>query len=147
MDARRRVPRAMVTTMIAGGITSFLLVAGLSLAIPGNNLAKVVTLGVPYIFSSSVHTSALSDALLALVCLAFFSCGLSVQAAGSRVLFSYGRDGQLPANRSLPRISPKLRTPVVAPLVVTVVPALFALLARATPPSRCTSCSSHTRQR
>ncbi len=133
VDARRRVPRAMVTTMIVGGITSFVLVAGLSLAIPGDNLSKVVTLGVPYIFSSSVHTSALSDVLLVLICLAFFSCGLSVQAAGSRVLFSYGRDDQLPASKSLRKISPTLRTPVFAVLVVTVVPALFALLARATP--------------
>jgi amino acid transporter len=133
VEARRRVPRAMITTMIVGGITSFLLVAGLALAIPGDNLSKVVTLGVPYIFSSNVHTSALSDTLLVLICLAFFSCGLSVQAAGSRVLFSYGRDDQLPGSRSLRRISTSFRTPVVAVLVVTVLPALFALLARATP--------------
>ena len=133
VDAQRRVPRAMVTTMIVGGITSFVLVAGLALAVPVDNLSKVVTLGVPYIFSSSVHTSALSDTLLVLICLAFFSCGLSVQAAGSRVLFSYGRDDQLPASKSLRKISSTLRTPVVALVVVTIVPALFALLARATP--------------
>jgi len=133
VDARRRVPRAMVTTMIVGGITSFVLVAGLILAIPGSNLSKVISGGVPFIISSNIHSSALADAVLVLICLAFFSCGLSVQAAGSRVLFSYGRDDQLPASAALRRISPRLRTPVVAIVVATILPALFALLARATP--------------
>jgi amino acid transporter len=133
VDARRRVPRAMVTTMVVGGITSFVLVAGLILAIPGASLSKVITGGVPYIISSNIHSRALADAALVLICLAFFSCGLSVQAAGSRVLFSYGRDNQLPASRTLRKISPRFRTPVAAVLVATVLPVLFALLARATP--------------
>jgi len=133
VDARRRVPRAMVTTMIVGGITAFVLVAGLSLAIPGSNLSKVITGGVPYILSSNLHSSALVDTVLVLICLAFFGCGLSVQAAGSRVLFSYARDNQLPASGALRFISKRFRTPVVAVLVATIIPALFALLARATP--------------
>ena len=133
VDARRRVPRAMVTTMIVGGITSFVLVAGLALAIPGSNLSKVITGGVPYIISSNIRSSALADTVLVLICLAFFSCGLSVQAAGSRVLCSYARDRQLPASRALRSISRRTKTPVAAVLVATVLPALFALLARATP--------------
>lgn len=133
VEARRRVPRAMVTTMIVGGITSFVLVAGLALAIPGSNLSKVISGGVPYIISANIHSSALADAVLVLICLAFFSCGLSVQAAGSRVLFSYARDDQLPASQPLRRISQRFKTPVAAVLVAAVLPALFALLARATP--------------
>jgi len=133
VDARRRVPRAMVTTMVVGGVTSFVLVAGLALAVPGSSLSKVVTGGVPYIISSDIHSTGLADAVLVLICLAFFSCGLSVQAAGSRVLFSYARDRQLPASKSVRHISSRTKTPVVAILVATVLPALFALLARATP--------------
>lgn len=133
VDARRRVPRAMVTTMVVGGITSFVLVGALALAIPGSSLAKVVSGGVPYIISSNIHSSALADAILVLICLAFFSCGLSVQAAGSRVLFSYARDNQLPFSPRMREISSRFRTPVVALVVLTVLPALFALLARATP--------------
>lgn len=133
VDARRRVPRAMVLTMVVGGITSFVLVGALALAIPGSSLSKVVSGGVPYIISSNIHSSALADAVLALICLAFFSCGLSVQAAGSRVLFSYARDEQLPFSPALREISRRFKTPVLALLVLTVLPALFALLARATP--------------
>jgi amino acid transporter len=133
VDARRRVPRAMVLTMVVGGITSFVLVAGLILAIPGHSFSSVVSGGVPYIISSNIHSSALADGILVLICLAFFSCGLSVQAAGARVLFSYARDDQLPASKALRAISPRFRTPVVSLLVLTVLPALFALLARYTP--------------
>lgn len=133
VDARRRVPRAMVTTMVVGGITSFVLVAGLALAIPGSSFSKVVTGGVPYIISSNIHSTGLADVVLVLICLAFFSCGLSVQAAGSRVLFSYARDHQLPGSGVLRSISRRTRTPIAAVVVATILPALFALLARATP--------------
>jgi amino acid transporter len=135
VDARRRVPRAMVLTMLVGGITSFVLVGALALATPGSGLAfgKVFSGGVAYVLSSNVHSSALVDALLVLICFAFFSCGLSVQAAGSRVLFSYARDNQLPASRALREISTRFRTPVVSLLVLTVLPAAFALLAHYTP--------------
>lgn len=133
VDAKRRVPRAMVTTMIVGGLTSFALVAGLALAIPGDDLSKVVSGGIPYIIATSVKTSGVSDAVLVLICLAFFSCCLSIQAAGSRVLFSYGRDNQLPASGWFRKIMPKVKTPVFAIFVCTALPILFALLVRATP--------------
>lgn len=69
-----------------------------------------------------------------LFCLAFFSCDLSVQAAGSRVLSSHARGCPLPASGALRSISRRMQTPVVAVLVANVLPALFALHARATPP-------------
>jgi amino acid transporter len=133
VEARRRVPRAMVATMVVGGITSFILVAALALSVPDHNVKGVTSGGVAYLFSANITSSALNDALLVLICLAFFSCGLAVQAAGSRVLFSYARDDQLPASRTLRTISPRFRTPVVALVVLTVLPVLFALLANANP--------------
>lgn len=133
VDAKRRVPRAMVTTMIVGGITSVVLVGGLLLAIPGTGITKAVTGGVPFIIATNAHTAALSDAVFVLICLAFFSCGLSIQAAGARVMYSYGRDDQLPISRAFRSISKRFKTPVVALAVAAVIPALFALLARATP--------------
>src|SRR5487761_1177762 len=59
VDARRRVPRAMVLTMVVGGITSLVLVGGLILAIPGHSFSNVVSGGVPYIISANIHSSAL----------------------------------------------------------------------------------------
>jgi amino acid transporter len=132
VDARRRVPRAMVLTMVVGGITSFVLVAGLILASPGG-IAAAYKDGVTGIISANIHSPVVDDLVLALICLAFFSCGTSVQAAGARVLFSYSRDDQLPASRTLRAVSPRFKTPVAALLVVGVIPILFALLTRFTP--------------
>jgi len=67
------------------------------------------------------------------VIFAFFSCGTSVQGAGSRLAFSYGRDGALPASKWISEVSPRFKTPVNALLAGAVVTVLFALLVFATP--------------
>ena len=134
VQARRRVPRAIVWTMIVGCITSFVLVAGFDLALPkGDGFAKTVTGGLPYLFSADLHHEALVQAVFVVVVLAFFSCGTSIQAAGARVIFSYSRDRQLPGSGGLARVTPLFRTPVAAILVCAVIPALFALLVHVNP--------------
>ena len=75
----------------------------------------------------------IQDLALFVVCFAFFSCGLAIQAAAARLIYSYSRDGALPASRSLSRVSPRFRTPVNALLVAAIIPVLFAALARFTP--------------
>ena len=52
--------------------------------------------GVPFILGQL--SSGMQDFLLLLIIFAFFSCGTSVQGAGSRLAFSFGRDGALPAS-------------------------------------------------
>ncbi|MGC8465338.1 MAG: APC family permease [Acidimicrobiales bacterium] len=132
-DAKRQVPKAMLTTMVVGGIVSFLLVAALTLSIPGHNLSKVIAGGVPYILSAQTSSVGLQDILLLVIVLAFFGCGTAVQAAGSRVLFSYARDNAMPFSASLRNVSKRWQTPVVAVAVAGILPVLFALLARINP--------------
>jgi amino acid transporter len=135
-DAGRQIPKAMRYSLIAGGVSSFVLVAALLLAIPDGpgGFAKAASFdgGIPYILSSNLSTS-LQDALTLLVIFAFFSCGTSVQGAGSRVAFSYARDGALPGAGWIARVHPTLRTPVNALLVGAVVPVLFTLLVNVNP--------------
>ena len=70
---------------------------------------------------------------LLLLIFAFFSCGSSVQGAGSRLMFSYARDGALPAAKSIAKVHPRFKTPVNALLAGAVVSALFVLFEFATP--------------
>ena len=132
-DAGRQVPRAMRHAMIWGGLTSFILMAALILAMPGHNpvAATVKGGGVPYILAQL--PSGLQDFLLLLIVFAFFSCGSSVQGAGSRLAFSYARDGSLPRSGWLSKVSPRFRTPVNALLSGSVITTLFALLVYAEP--------------
>jgi len=135
VDASRRVPRAMVYSLVVGGIVSMILVASLSLAIPTGPkaFATAVSQGVPYILSSAISAKFFQDLILFVICFAFFSCGLAVQGAGARLAFSYARDRAIPGHRLIRRISPRRKTPVGAILLGAIIPELLSLLVHFTP--------------
>jgi amino acid transporter len=133
-DAGRQVPRAMRLAVIWGGIGSIVLTAALLLAIPGKGNAGVsdaVGGGVPFILGQL--PSGVQDFLLLMIIFAFFSCGTSIQGAGSRLAFSYSRDEALPASSWISRVHPRFGTPVNALIGGAVVTALFVLLVFASP--------------
>jgi amino acid transporter len=118
----------MRLALIWGGIASFILVAALLLAMPAGPHAVADTAkgGVPFILSEL--PSWLQDGLLLLIIFAFFSCGTSVQGAGSRLAFSYARDGAVPGAGWIARVNQRFKTPVNALLVGAGVTVLFILL-------------------
>src|SRR4051794_18438691 len=127
-DASRQIPRAMRAALIWGGVASLVLTAGLLLAMPDHNpvAATVKGGGVPFILGQL--SEGMQDFLLCLIIFAFFSCGTSIQGAGSRLAFSFARDGALPASGWLSKIHARFRTPVHALLAGAVVTVLFVLL-------------------
>ena len=128
-DAGVKVPRSMRQALIWGGVSSFILIAALLLAMPSGNDPVGRTVnggGVPFILGEL--PSGLQDFLLLLIIFAFFSCGTSVQGAGSRLAFSFARDGALPGSGWLARVNPRFRTPTNALLAGAVVTMLFVLL-------------------
>lgn len=133
VDASRRVPKAMVSSLLVGGITSFVLVGALILAIPGGKLSAAATGGASFVVEANVGSHILQNIILALICFGFFSCGAAVQGAGARLAYSYARDGAIPGHGVIRRISPQFRTPVNALLLAAVIPALFTLLVHFTP--------------
>jgi amino acid transporter len=133
-DAGRKVPRAMRLAVIWGGIASLVLTAGLLLAIPGNGakgVSAAVNGGVPFILGQL--PSGVQDFLLLMIIFAFFSCGTSIQGAGSRLAFSYARDQALPRSSWISRVHPRFGTPVNALIAGAVVTVLFVLLVFASP--------------
>ncbi|MGW9025637.1 APC family permease [Streptomyces sp. NPDC055722] len=132
-DAGRQVPRSMRLSPLWGGVASFVLVAALLLAMPASDPvgATVKGGGVPFILGQL--PGGLQDFLLLVIIFAFFSCGTSVQGAGSRLMFSYARDGALPRASWVSRVHRRFRTPVNALLAGAVVTALFVLLEFASP--------------
>ncbi|HWD69333.1 MAG TPA: APC family permease [Solirubrobacteraceae bacterium] len=132
-DAGRLIPRAMRLALIWGGIASLVLTGGLLLAMPTHNAvgATVAGGGVPFILAQL--PTWLQDVLLVLIMYAFFSCGTSIQGAGSRLAFSYARDGALPASRWIAKVSHRHRIPVNALLGGAGVTILFILLVFVSP--------------
>ncbi len=128
-DAGVKVPRSMRQALVWGGAASFVLIAALLLAMPGGSdpVGKTVNGGgVPFILAEL--PSGLQDFLLLLIIFAFFSCGTSVQGAGSRLAFSYARDGALPGSGWLAKVNQRFKTPTNALLAGAVVTLLFVLL-------------------
>ena len=132
-DAGRQVPRAMRHALIWGGVSSFVLTGALLLSIPkgGKGLGDTVSGGVPFLLGEL--PSGLQDFLLLLIIFAFFSCGTSIQGAGSRLAFSYARDEALPGSKWIARVNQRFGTPVNALLGGAFVTTLFVLLVFASP--------------
>src|SRR5436190_1018006 len=132
-DAGRQVPKAMRWALIWGGIASFILIAALLLAMPKHNPvgATITGGGIPFILGQL--PSWLQDCLLLLIVFAFFSCGTSIQGAGSRLAFSYARDGALPGSSWIARVNQRFKTPVNALLMGAIVTVLYCLLIYANP--------------
>ena len=136
-EASKQVPRAMRQALVAGAITSFILVAALTLAIPNDPKSYATAAsfngGVPFILQSAIHSAFLRDIMLLAVIFAFFSCGSSIQGASARMLFSYARDNATPAPKFISKVSTKFQTPVNALLLGALIPLFFTLLVNVSP--------------
>ena len=128
-DPGRQIPRAMILTIVVGGVSAFASFAGYVLAAP--DLQAIVAGDdvdpIPAILESSLGTVG-SKLFLVVTVTAFLSCVLSLQAAGSRLLYAFARDRMLPASGWLARVSATRAVPINALLVVCVLPVLIALL-------------------
>jgi amino acid transporter len=132
-DAGRQVPRAMRLSLVWGGVSSFVLIGALLLAMPADNPVGQTVQGGGVAFILGQLPGGLQDALLLLIIFAFFSCGTSIQGAGSRLAFSYARDGALPGAGWIAQVHQRFRTPVNALLAGAAVTVLFVLLVFASP--------------
>lgn len=132
-DPSREVPRAMMWTLGVGGATTILLVFALILAVP--DLGAVIS-GADAAPIDSILAAQFGDVgskiALAMILFAFVSCTIAIQGASIRLVYSFARDGMIPAARTLSRVHPTFHMPPGAVLVATVVPAVITLLPSAT---------------
>ncbi len=128
-DPARRIPRAMIMTIFVGAISALFSFGGYVLAAP--NLEEIVAGEVadpiPAILEATLGTAG-AKVFLVIAVTAFISCVLSLQAAASRLLYSFARDGMLPGHVWLSKVSEKSKVPTNALIVACTVPALICLL-------------------
>jgi len=132
INPRRHVPRAMITALLVGGFTTLYAVFAFLYATPNMalamNAAKVPN-PIAYILTANLGPAA-SQIFSWIVVLAFLSCGAAVQAAATRVFYSYARDGMIFGHRWLRQVNPRFQTPTNALIASAVVSLLFSLSAR-----------------
>lgn len=127
-DPTRRIPKAMRMTIYVGGAASMFLCLSLLLAV--QDYAAIVDRTDPDLLTT-ILTSAFgtvgAKVVLAVVMLSFLSCTMSLMAAASRLMYSYGRDNMIVGARMLSYFATQRQVPSYAMTVAAVIPALIVL--------------------
>src|SRR5580700_6048854 len=127
-DAGRAIPKAMRMTIYIGGFAAMLVCLALVLAIPDLNAVLSGKDADPVTTTLRAAVGAIGlRAVIAVVMVSFFSCLISLEAATSRLLFSYGRDRMIFGSAHLSALSERTRVPLIALLVAGTVPAFIAI--------------------
>ncbi len=125
----RGIPKAMIFTILVGGVSALLSFGGYVMAAP--DLAGIVAgeIGdpIPAILEASLGPVG-AKIFLVIAITAFLSCVLSLQAAASRLLFSFARDEMLPGHKWLSKVSARTAVPTNALLVACSIPLLLCIL-------------------
>ncbi|MBI5245806.1 MAG: amino acid permease [Elusimicrobia bacterium] len=121
------IPKSMrMTIYVGGGAASFVCLA-LLLAVP--DMAAAVS-GADKDPVATTLQAAMGMTgfrlVIAVVMVSFLSCLLSLQAAASRLLFSFARDGMIFGSATFKKLSPRTKVPVAALIATGVIPALIA---------------------
>ncbi|HXF97166.1 MAG TPA: APC family permease [Gaiellaceae bacterium] len=131
-DARHQVPKAIVLSILCVGLVDILAAVALVLATP--DLGAVVSGAVADPVSGAVVAGLggwAEKPFLIVVVTSFIACGVAVQGATVRVIYSYSRDGMLPLSRVWRRVSPLNHSPIYATLLVAALSSLAFVYANA----------------
>lgn len=122
------IPKAMRMTIYIGGAAALFVCLALLLAVP--NMAAAISGADPDPVVTALQTAMGSVGVrmvIAVVLISFFSCLLSLQAATSRLLFSFGRDRMILGSSYLSRLSRRTHMPVAALLAAGFIPAAIVV--------------------
>ncbi|WP_031464270.1 APC family permease [Sciscionella sediminilitoris] len=122
---KRDVPRAIVLTVLVGGLFFIAVAWAGSIVFPDwHAITNLEAAG--FSLMGRVGGAALVSAFLVINVVGSVLCGTAAQVSTARVLYAMGRDGILP--RPLAYLHPRFRTPVVAACTVAVVSLVGLLL-------------------
>lgn len=127
-DPGRRIPKAMRMTIYVGGAAATFVCLALLMAVPdigavisGEDADPVTT-----VLTTGFGPTGLKI-VLGVVLISFLSCVMSLQAASSRLIYSYARDNMIAGSAALSRFSQTRHVPPVALLVAAAVPSLVII--------------------
>lgn len=122
------IPKAMRRTIYIGGAAAtfvclalVLSVADIPAVIAGKDVTPVDTL------LNTAFGSVGAKIVLGIVLISFLSCAMSLQAAASRLAYSYGRDDMIIGSRLLKKFSVSRHIPPYSLLLAAIVPAIIVL--------------------
>lgn len=103
VNAKHVVPRAMVRSLLLSGGVGMLFLMAITAAI--GDVAKVSADASPVaLILSETLGENVKTAMLVVVSLAIFACGLVIMVTNSRLIYAMARDGRLPASKHLTKV-------------------------------------------
>ncbi len=125
----RGIPKAMILSIVFGAVSAIVSFAGYLLAAP--NLAGImdgsIADPISEILNSTLGATG-AKAFIVVALMAFISCALSLQAALSRLIFSFARDEMLPASGVLKKLTATHAVPQNAMFVACILPMFVCVL-------------------
>ncbi|GAA1854953.1 APC family permease [Brevibacterium marinum] len=125
----RVIPKAMRMTIYVGGLASMFIALGLILAV--GSFEDIINGTIPdpitTIFLEAFGPIGFKF-VMAIVLISFLSCTISLQAAASRLMYSMGRDDQLPFSKFLRKFSGSRAVPPYALIVAGAIPSAVILI-------------------
>jgi amino acid transporter len=122
-NPRKEAPKAILYSIVGAFVIGGIFIWATLMAVPNLN-GGIKGAFSPAAVIDANFSNAFATTYLVVVSIAIFICLLSIQANVMRLCFGMARDEQLPASRYLRTVSPKLHTPWVACLVVTLLAAI-----------------------
>jgi amino acid transporter len=117
------VPRAMWQAVLASGVLGFLFLLAVTAAV--NDPIALAESGTPVAdVIQDVLGSFVGTALLVLVSIAIFACGLVILLTGVRLVWAMSRDERFPGWQVLHKVSPRTKTPLNATIAMTSIAAI-----------------------
>lgn len=114
LQAARRVPTAIIHSVLWAVVFAWLFSCAFVLAIPDMKEAAAQGWNVFFWTMDQVVPTGIKMVIYAIILVAQYICGLATVTSVSRMIFAFARDGGLPASGNLAAVSPKWRVPVAA---------------------------------
>src|SRR5207302_6182366 len=121
---RKEAPRAILYAIAGAFVIGGIFIWATLMAIPDTLQSGIKGALGPAAVIDANFSNAFATTYLTVVSIAIFICLLSIQANVMRLCFSMARDDQLPGSSVLRTVSPRLHTPWVACITVTVIAAV-----------------------
>jgi amino acid transporter len=136
IDASRQAPRGVLSSIWLSGLVGvvFLLAVILSLQDIPAAMAEGLAGGFPIATTINQNLTfeigpvSMGELYLVVILVSVFVCTLAIQGAATRMMFSMGRDRNLPLGRAWGHVSPTFKTPANAAVAVGILAAIPILV-------------------
>jgi amino acid transporter len=137
VDPGRQAPRGVLSSILMSFVVGLIFIPAVILAAPdisatmaegGAGGFPVGTIIAGALTQELLFGITLGELYLFVILASVFVCTMAIQGAATRLMFSMGRDGHLPAGRWLGHVSPTFKTPANAAITVGVIAALPILV-------------------